>query len=136
MNKGGRPRAQIDKVQFENLCRLQCTEKEILSWFDITDKTLTRWCKETYGKGFSDVFREKREGGLISLRRAQWRLAEKNASMAIFLGTNYLGQKNTYKQDVTADVKATMTAEDMKVVQNVSERLKKGGEDGGAAEDS
>lgn len=43
---------ELDKEQFEKLCELQCTQKEICSWFDITDKTLTRWCKRTYGMGF------------------------------------------------------------------------------------
>ena len=32
--------------------------------------------------------------GKISLRRMQWRLAETSATMAIFLGKQYLGQKN------------------------------------------
>lgn len=94
MAKTGRPRAQIDQAQFEKLCGLQCTEAEILAWFGITDKTLNRWCKEVYKMSFSDVFAEKRDAGKISLRRHQWRLAEKNASMAIFLGKNYLGQKD------------------------------------------
>ena len=87
-----RPRKEIDKNQFENLCGLQCTQEEICGWFEITDKTLTSWCKRTYGKSFSEVFREKRGRGKIALRRNQFRLAEKNAAMAIWLGRNYLGQ--------------------------------------------
>lgn len=88
-----RPRKEIDQKQFENLCGLQCTLEEICGWFDITDKTLDSWCKRTYGKSFSEVFREKRGLGKISLRRSQWRLAEKNANMAIWLGKQYLGQR-------------------------------------------
>ena len=99
MAKTGRPRAVIDKDQFEKLCGLQCTEAEILAWFGVTDKTLTRWCKETYKKSFSEIFKEKRETGKISLRRHQWRLAEKNAAMAIFLGKNYLGQRDDPGKD-------------------------------------
>lgn len=105
----GRPRKEIDQKIFENLCALQCTEAEICAWFDITHKTLVAWCKRTYGKDFSHVFAEKREGGKISLRRSQWRLAEKSATMAIFLGTNYLGQTNSYKQDLDGDIKIQMT---------------------------
>ena len=89
-----RPRKEIDKQQFENLCALQATEREITDWFDVTDKTLNGWCKRTYGKSFSEVFRQKRGRGKISLRRTQWKLAEKNASMAIFLGKNYLGESD------------------------------------------
>ncbi|MBS4880059.1 MAG: hypothetical protein KH138_07115 [Firmicutes bacterium] len=90
---GRRPK-EIDQKQFENLCGLQCTYDEICSWFDVTDKTLNSWCKRTYGKNFSEVFNEKRGRGKISLRRTQWELAKKNASMAIFLGKQYLGQSD------------------------------------------
>lgn len=89
-----RPKKEIDQKQFENLCGLQCTELEICDWFGVSDKTLDKWCHETYGERFSVVFREKRGNGKVSLRRMQWRLAERNASMAIFLGKNYLGQKD------------------------------------------
>lgn len=96
-----RPKADIDQKTFEGLCKLQCTESEICSWFSITDKTLSRWCKETYGKSFSDIFAEKREAGKISLRRAQFRLAEKNATMAIWLGKQYLKQKDVLEDNET-----------------------------------
>lgn len=89
-----RPRKEIDQKQFENLCGLQCTKEEICGWFDVTDKTLENWCKRTYRSGFSEVFRQKRGRGKISLRRHQWRLAEKNANMAIWLGKQYLGQRD------------------------------------------
>ena len=89
-----RPRKEIDQKQFENLCALQCTENEICDWFSVTDKTLSNWCKRTYGEGFSDVYRQKRGAGKISLRRAQFRLAEKSAAMAIWLGKQYLGQRD------------------------------------------
>ena len=100
-NKGGRPKKEIDQEQFEKLCGLQCTQEEICCWFDVTDKTLNSWCKATYGVSFSDVYNKKREKGKISLRRAQFRLAEKNAAMAIFLGKNYLGQTDRIEQIVT-----------------------------------
>lgn len=89
-----RPLKEIDKKQFENLCGLQCTKEEICSFFETSDKTLENWCKRTYKEGFSEVFRQKRGKGKISLRRSQWRLAEKNATMAIFLGKQYLNQKD------------------------------------------
>jgi len=94
MARTGRPKKNIDQNQFESLCGLQCTLEEICGWFGITDKTLNSWCKKTYNKTFSEVFKEKRSAGKISLRRRQWRLAEKNANMAIWLGKQYLGQKD------------------------------------------
>ena len=95
MLKGDTPaQDRIDKKQFENLCGLQCTLLEICDFFDVEDDTLNSWCKKTYGTTFSEVFKQKRGKGQISLRRMQWKLAEKNTAMAIFLGKQYLGQKD------------------------------------------
>lgn len=102
-NKGGRPKKEIDQRQFESLCALQCTKDEICFFFDnIDEKTLTRWCKDTYKMGFSDVFKIKSANGKISLRRYQFELAKKNPSMAIFLGKNYLGQRDSFPEEVDA----------------------------------
>lgn len=101
MARTGRPPKEIDQKQFENLCGLQCTLEEICGWFDVTDKTLDSWCKRTYNASFSEVFKQKRGAGKISLRRSQWRLAEKNATMAIFLGKQFLGQRDNVDVNVT-----------------------------------
>ena len=102
-----RPKKEIDKKIFENLCGLQCTKGEICYALDVTDKTLESWCRRTYGAGFSEVFSQKRGHGKISLRRAQFELAKKNAAMAIWLGKQYLGQTEAgenhgSKEDYTA----------------------------------
>lgn len=89
-----RPHKNIDRKQFENLCGLQCTHDEICQFFEITDKTLTGWCKRTYGKGFSEVFADKRGTGKIALRRNQFELSKRNAAMAIWLGKQYLDQRD------------------------------------------
>lgn len=101
---GGRPKKEIDKRIFEELCHIQCTEIEICAVLDVDDVTLAKWCDETYGKSFSEVFREKREGGKASLRRAQWKLATEgmNPSMQIFLGKNMLGQRDKPKEEDTS----------------------------------
>ena len=93
-NPMGRPKKIIDKDQFEKLCALQCTLEEICGFFSVTDNTLNSWCKETYGTTFSEVFKEKRVGGQISLRRSQFKLAEKSAAVSIWLGKQYLGQRD------------------------------------------
>ena len=96
MAKGQIKQAQIkiDKKQFENLCKMQCTETEIMSWFDVSKDTLLRWCKTTYGGDFATVYEQKKEGGKIALRRYQLQQAEKNPTMAIWLGKQYLKQKD------------------------------------------
>ena len=90
----GRPRKQIDQKQFESLCGLQCTEIEIADWFECSIDTINRWCQRTYKANFADVYAKKRSNGKSSLRRMQWRLAEKSAAMAIWLGKQYLGQRD------------------------------------------
>lgn len=102
----GRPKKEIDKEDFEKLCALHCTQKEIEAWFNVSDKTLFKWCKEIYGVNFSVIQKEKAERGKISLRRAQFQLAEKNAAMAIFLGKNYLGQSDRQETIISAGTPA------------------------------
>lgn len=110
----GRPRKEIDQTNFEKLCGLQCTKEEICGFFDVTDKTLENWCKRTYKAGFSEVFAQKRGAGKISLRRYQFELAKKNANMAIFLGKNYLGQRDSVSVESQADGKLAEMIESLK----------------------
>lgn len=102
--KAGRPRKEIKKLEFEKLCALQCTQQEICDFLEVDHKTLTRWCKRTYHKEYSQVYAEKKSGGKISLRRLQFRLAEKSAAMAIFLGKNILGQSDTPVPDASDEM--------------------------------
>ena len=103
----------IDKSQFESLCAMQCTEEEICSFFNISEDTLVRWCKATYdGKNFAEVFAEKRLLGRISLRRHQMRLAETNATMLIWLGKQYLGQKDEQTIEINRNIDESLKAMD------------------------
>ena len=88
-----RPRKEIDQVELEKLCALQCTKAEIAGFFNVSEDTVERWCKRTYKESFAVVFANKRSDGKISLRRSQFRLAEKDSRMAIWLGKQYLEQK-------------------------------------------
>lgn len=107
-NKVGRPEIKIDKQQFEKLCGMQCTLLEIAGFFNCCDDTINNWCKKTYGDNFSEVFKKKSMGGKISLRRNQFKIAEKNASMAIFLGKQYLGQKDVIENTGSQESKITI----------------------------
>ena len=86
INKAGRPQKEIDVEQLGKLAALQCTYDEIAAWFGVDKSTISR--------RFATEINEGREKGKISLRRKQWKLADTNANMAIFLGKNYLGQKD------------------------------------------
>lgn len=101
MAKTGRPKIDIDQNTFEKLCALFCTEEDIADFFECSVDTINRWCKRTYGTTFADIYPKKRARGKISLRRWQMESAQKgNASMQIFLGKQYLGQRD--QLDTTA----------------------------------
>lgn len=99
----GRPKVEIDQKLFKKLCSMFCTKEEIAGVFECSEDTIERWCKRTYHMNFADVFKKECAHGKISLRRNQFKLSEKNAAMAIFLGKNYLNQKDAVEcEDTTA----------------------------------
>jgi hypothetical protein len=86
-NGGGRPRANVDDRQVLELAKIGCTMAEIAAVVGTSVDTLER--------RFAETIRAGREMGRSSLRRAQWKLAlSGNASMLMFLGKFYLGQKD------------------------------------------
>lgn len=92
---GGRPLKEINQDTFEGLCRIQCTKEDICDVVDCDEKTLTAWCKRVYGVGFSEIYKSKSAAGKASLRRMQYKSAEEgSATMQIWLGKQYLGQRD------------------------------------------
>lgn len=96
--KIGRPKIEWEDKefkQFESLCAIQCTAEEICSVIGgISTDTLTRILKEKYKQSFSECYKRFSAPGKASLRRTQFELAKKNAAMAIWLGKQYLGQRD------------------------------------------
>ena len=84
----GRPKKEIDYVTVEKLANIQCTQEEIASFLGISTRTLQR------DEQFMELFNRGRENGKMSLRRMQWKHAEKSVPMAIWLGKQYLGQRD------------------------------------------
>lgn len=100
----GRPKKEIDQKEFEGLCELQCTLNEVCGFFDVTDKTLNAWCKQTYGATFSEVFAKKRQAGKISLRRKQYQTAMSgNPRLLIWLGKQWLGQSESPAESIDTE---------------------------------
>lgn len=89
----GRPKKVIDYTAVEKLASIQCTQEEIANFLDISVRTLQR------DEEFCRLFKKGRDNGKMSLRRTQFKIAEKNASMAIFLGKQYLGQRDVIETD-------------------------------------
>lgn len=110
MKKNGRPRIDIDKDQFEKLCSIMCTEEEIAGFFNCSVDTIERFCDREYEETFAEVFKKKSARGKISLRRMQFKLAEKNPGMTIFLGKNYLGQSDVPATDIDEATKKILAS--------------------------
>jgi hypothetical protein len=95
-----RPRKEIDWKIVEELALIQCTQKEIAHVIGIHEDTLTS------RKEFFGIYKKGKEEGKTSLRRLQWKSAQKgNVTMQIFLGKQYLDQRD--KQFVENDMKLT-----------------------------
>lgn len=116
-----RPRKEIDHEQFRKLCQIQCTLPEIASWFDCSEDTIERWCKREIGKSFAESHKNYSVDGKISLRRTQFKLAEKNVTMAIWLGKQYLGQKDTHEYTLSSITEAARKQVEMMLDDDTSE---------------
>lgn len=94
MAKPGPKVIQVDWIEFDKLCYMQCTLNEIAAWFECSSDTIERRVEETHGVRFAEYYAEKKDKGRISLRRAQFQAATQkgNTALMIWLGKQYLGQ--------------------------------------------
>jgi hypothetical protein len=87
MPNTGRPRKLIDPDQVRNLAQIGCTELEMTTVLKCSERTLRR--------RFGRLIKEGRERMKVSLRRRQYEVAMRgNATMLIWLGKQYLGQRD------------------------------------------
>ena len=105
----GRPQktwTNRDFEQFEALCKIQCSKADICAVMDVKDRTLDRLIKEKYGKTVEEMQDHFRAYGRASLLRTQFKLAERNPTMAIWLGKQYLGQTDPNSRRPPGESKA------------------------------
>ena len=95
-----RPQIEIEWEQFDKLCAIQCTKNEIAEWFGCSEDTISRAVKRKYKVSFADLYKKKSIKGKISLRRYQFELAQRNVAMAIWLGKQYLNQRDIPLEDM------------------------------------
>jgi hypothetical protein len=80
-----RPQKPIDAEIVYKLAALGCTQSEIGAWFNVDEATIRY--------RFTEIYRQGKENGKISLRRMQWKRARAGSDpMLIHLGKHYLGQ--------------------------------------------
>ena len=96
--KAGRNKIAIDYELVEKLAHIFCTKDEIAVILDVDRSTVFR------DEKFAIAYEKGREGGKMSLRRMQIKLAEKNSAMAIWLGKQYLGQRDLIEEQSTKPI--------------------------------
>lgn len=97
---GGRPKKVIDYETVEKLASIMCTQEEIASFLDLSVRTLQR------DSEFCRIYKKGLDKARMSLRRKQFAMSDTNPTMAIWLGKQYLGQrdKNETRIDGSIDV--------------------------------
>ena len=124
VKKVGRPKTEINLEELQKLCTLNCTMPEIASFFNIPLITL-----EDRFKNDTDVrtaIENGRNKGKLSVRRKQLQIMDEtnNATMAIWLGKQLLGQRD--KHDiVTEDKGETKLSEALEIIQEMARNKNK-----------
>jgi hypothetical protein len=99
---GGRPKMVINKRGLKlvtDLSKIMCSNEEIATSLGVCVNMLTN---VNNAKLFNQAKAAGQTDAKKSLRRKQFALAAKNANMAIFLGKNYLDQRD--KQEIESTI--------------------------------
>ena len=111
-----RPKIVWDDKQYaslEYMALIHCTQKEMAGVMRVDEDTLNRLIRERYKTSFSEFYEKYSANGNMSLRRAQFKSAEAgNVSMQIWLGKQWLGQKEQQEVSVTTGLDDTIKAMD------------------------
>lgn len=114
---GSPPIKPVDWTLFEQLCALQCTQQEMASMLKVDEDTLRAKVKEHYDQDYSAVYKTLSASGKCSLRRYQFVQAKTKPNMAIWLGKQWLDQRD-HPQELTefngklAEILTKLTAVD------------------------
>lgn len=110
MAKRGPKLTPIDWEQFDKLCSIQCSQREIAHWFECSVDTIERAVEREKGMKFAEYFEQKRGRGKIALRRKQYEKAlGGDNTMLLWLGKQYLEQAD--KQDIKSDITQKLLVE-------------------------
>ena len=95
-----RPATPIDLKLVEDLARIQCTDQEIASMVGLTWEAFRK--RKQRNPELVTLIENAREAGRSSLRRIQWKSAlGGNTTMQIWLGKQYLGQRDMHATELT-----------------------------------
>jgi len=97
---GGRPRLEFDLRMVEDLGKIQSTHSELAAVLGVSVDTVERRLRDD--PEFCRAYEKGLENGKSSLRRIQWKAAlGGNTTMQIWLGKQYLQQRDQARQELT-----------------------------------
>ena len=91
----------------DSLIGIFCTLEECAACLDLDQDTINNKIKQKYGITFSDYFRQKASKGRASLRRRQFEMSKTNPALAIWLGKQYLGHRESPLIDQSSHLHVT-----------------------------
>lgn len=98
-SRGPQPKP-IDWEVVARLASIFCTQEEIAHVLKCSVDTLDNRAFNEAGEKLSDYIKRHQSTGKVSLRRYQWKAAEKgNTAMLIWLGKQLLGQRDLSKEE-------------------------------------
>ena len=104
MAKVGRPKIIINYDLVESLGAIHCTVEEIANILDVSKRTLER------DSEFCRIYKKAIDSGKMCLRRQQWKAAnEGNTTMLVWLGKQYLGQREKTEMEATIYTPQTLS---------------------------
>lgn len=113
-HKSGRARATIDWATVEAMLARHSPGSEVAAVLGIYPETLYDAVVRDKGMSFTDFAAKCRQRGCDSLRAMQWKSAESgNVTMQIFLGKNYLDQRDVPEK------KTEYTEEQKKIIESI-----------------
>jgi hypothetical protein len=102
--RGRKPKLQPDDKtcrEINQLAQIQCTQKEAASVLGVCENTFNQFLRSHLKA--REAWEMGREEGKASLRRMQWRAAERSTAMLIWLGKQHLGQTDKLEQEVAGN---------------------------------
>ena len=97
-----RPKININFTQLKTLCQRPIHSDDIAAIMGVSKDTLERAIKREYGIGFAAYKEQNLSSFRLNIIDQQMKIMAKgNASMAIWLGKQYCGQKD--KTEITTD---------------------------------
>ena len=117
-----RPEKPIDWSLVDKLLQAHTPGTEIAASFDMHPDTFYDRVKKEFGTGFTAFCSQKKKKGKNNLRLAQLKNAlEGNTSMQVWLGKNWLAQRDEPKEDKEFDGQLAVLLEMLKKIQKPDE---------------